>query len=103
MSHNGLKSLSEQIFRPDSPLQALARRAGAAAELTVALRGALPPDLATALRSASIADDGTLVVTTTSPVWASRLRFEADALLAACRVQHPATERIKVRVGPPKE
>jgi hypothetical protein len=68
-------------------------------DLAAALRSALPADLAAALRSASLADDGTLVVTTASPVWAARLRFHGETLLATCRARHPAVARVRIRVG----
>jgi hypothetical protein len=99
MSHNRPKSLSELVLRPGSPAQVLAERAAEAQDLAATLRQVLPPELAAVLRSASLAGDGTLVVTATSPAWASRLRFESDKLLAAGRALHPAVERLKVRVG----
>jgi hypothetical protein len=33
--------------------------------------------------------------------WASRLRFEAEALLACCRERYPEAQRVEVRVGRP--
>jgi len=46
------------------------------------IRGALPADLATHLREASV-ENGTLVLLTASPVWASRLRYAGPKLKAA--------------------
>jgi hypothetical protein len=72
-------------------------------ELAAAVREALPAELSAAVRSASIAEDGTLVVTTSSSLWANRLRFEADKMLAACRRLHPDAGRARIRVGVPAE
>lgn len=99
MSDKSPKPLSELIFRPGSPVGELARRAAGTEDLAAALRSALGGGLAAELRSASLRDDGTLVVIAASPAWAARLRFEAPALLAKCREQHPAATRVRVRVA----
>ena len=99
MSQKTPKSLAEQMFRPGSSLEALARRAGAAGDLTDRLRRRLPAELAAGLRSASVRDDGTLVLMTVSPAWAARLRFEGERLLSLCAGEQPAPTRLKVRVG----
>ena len=99
MSKNKPKSLSELIFRPGSALNDLARRAEASLDLAETLRAGLPREMSGELRSASLHDDGTLLVLAGSPAWAARLRFEGDALLARCRERHPQTKRIKVRVS----
>jgi hypothetical protein len=101
MSRKSPKSLSELIFRPGSALNELARQAEATVDLAAALRGAIAPALAAELRSASLHDDGTLVVMVTSSAWAARLRFEGEALLGRCRECHPATTRLEVRVASP--
>jgi hypothetical protein len=99
MSNKSPKSLSDLIFRPGSALHELARQAGATADLALVLRNGLTPELAGALRSASIHDDGTLVVLASSPAWAARLRFEEARLLALCADQRPPVNRLKVRVS----
>jgi hypothetical protein len=99
MSKNLPKSLSELIFQPGSALNRLAQEAEGKAELAATLRAGLPGALAEAVRSASVRDDGTLVVMTPSSAWAARLRFESTTLLAACRERHPQAQRVEVRVS----
>ena len=99
MSNKSPKSLSELIFQPGTPLNDLARRADAAAELANALRSALAPALAAELRSATLRSDGTLVVTAASSAWAARLRYEGEGLLERCRATHPEAQRLEVRVS----
>ena len=65
--------------------------------LTDALRAALPEELAAELLSVSIRDQE-LVLLCSSPAWASRLRFESDALLAAARQRGQVAARCRVRV-----
>ena len=48
--------------------------------LTAALRAALPPDVADNLLAANVRDDGEMVVICRSSAWASRIRFESEAL-----------------------
>jgi hypothetical protein len=97
MSKNPLRPLSEEILRPGSAINDLARRTEAMSELTAGLRAGLPPELAGSLRSAHVSDDGTLVVLASSSAWAARLRFEGPTLLVRCRASHPQVTRIKVR------
>ncbi len=99
MSRNTPKSLSELIFRPGSALNDLARQAEATVDLAAALRASLPPATAAALRSATLRDDGTLIVMVGSSAWAARLRFEGETLLACCRKRHPGVKRVEVRVS----
>ena len=47
--------------------------------------------------------DGALVVRTTAPEWAARLRFETERLLALSREVYPGTTSVKVRVAYPDE
>ena len=69
--------------------------------LTDRLRSSMAPDLAAHLTGTNLRDDGTLILLTTSPEWAARLRYEAARLLAHCREQFPATTRVRVRVTHP--
>ena len=57
-------------------------RPQATVDLAATLRAGLPPEMSAELRSASLHDDGTLVVMAASPAWAARLRFEGATLLA---------------------
>lgn len=49
------------------------------------LQKALPEDHATSIAAANIRDDGQLVILAKSSAWASRLRFETEALIEAAR------------------
>jgi hypothetical protein len=51
--------------------------------LTSALRAAMSPEMAENLLAASIREEDVLVAICSSSAWASRIRFEADTLLAA--------------------
>ncbi len=99
MSRKSPKSLSELLFRPGSALGELARQAAATEDLAATLRASLAPELAVELRSAALRDDGTLVILASSPAWATRLRFEAEALLAKCRERNPGAARVRIRVA----
>lgn len=91
-----------EVFRsPGSALGGLARAAAGRVELLDLLRGRLPADLQACLVGCNVRDDGTLVLTTASPAWAARLRFEAPGLLACCRERFPATARVRVRSATP--
>ena len=98
MSKKAPKSLSELIGTPGGELAALAAQARARLDLADDLRKILPPDLRPALTGCNLRSDGTLVVTTDSPAWAARLRFESEGLLRACQGRFPETARVRVRV-----
>lgn len=51
--------------------------------LTAALQAAVAAEMGENLLAANVRDDGELVVICSSSAWASRLRFEEGALLAA--------------------
>lgn len=84
---------------PGSPLGNLARAASSQLELANCVRQQLPVELASAVAACNLRPDGTLVVTAASPEWASRLRFEADGILSACRPNWPEAARVRFRVG----
>ena len=96
-SRSGPRGLGE-LLAPGSPLGTLARAASSRLELADCVRQQLPPDLAAAVAACNLRPDGTLMVTAASPEWASRLRFEADGILAACRPQWPEAARVRFRV-----
>ena len=54
-------------------------------ELTEALRGGLPPDLAEHLVAAATRDNGELVVVGSTSAWAGRLRFETERIMASAK------------------
>ena len=97
-SRNGPRALGE-LFGANTALSALARAAGSRVDLADQIRGQLPPTLAAAVTACNLRPDGTLVVTTSSSEWAARLRFEAESVLAGCRVDWPAAARVRFRVG----
>ena len=83
----------------DESLATIVRRAQDMGELTSALVRALPAEEGAAILAANVREDGELVVLCRSSAWASRLRFCADALLAAARAQGVEASRCSVRVS----
>jgi hypothetical protein len=94
------KSL-ENLLNPrkDGDLADLVRRARDMGELATALAAAVPPEEGAAIVAANFREDGELVVLCRSSAWASRLRFAADALLAAARTTGAEVTRCTVRVA----
>ena len=92
--------LAELMRTGQGALGRLADRAQARCDLTELLRQALTPDTAPALLGANLREDGTLVVTASSPAWASRLRFESAQLLEQAQQRLPEARRVRVRVLP---
>jgi hypothetical protein len=88
-----------ELLAGNSALGALAKAASSRLDLADTVRQQLPADLAAAITACNLRPDGTLMVTAASPEWASRLRFEADGILAGCRPLWPAAARVKFRVG----
>lgn len=80
-------------------LDKLIRTARDMDSLTGALQSALDPDIADHLLAANVRDDGELVVICRSSAWASRIRFEADALLAAAANAGFDADSIRVSVS----
>lgn len=68
-------------------------------ELTTALRATLPAELAQSLVAANLRDDGELVLICTTSAWASRLRYEAEALVAVARRLGFMADRARVTVS----
>lgn len=94
------KSL-ENLLNPskDGDLANIVRRARDMGELAAALARVLPPDEGASIIAANVRDDGELVVLCRSSAWASRLRFAADAMLAAARARGADVSRCNVRVA----
>jgi len=99
MSKDEAKSLSQLIGAANSSLGNLAEEARKRANLTDHLRENLPAPLGEGLVHCDIRDDGTLIVATTSPEWANRLRFEEHQLRALCKDFGVKTTAIKIRVA----
>ncbi len=97
------KSLEDLLnLKDNGELGRALRRSQEIGRLTSALADALPDELGASILSASVADDGTLNVKTTSSAWASRLRFEAERLLEASHAAGSPASAVKVRVGRPE-
>jgi len=76
----------------------LVKRAREMGELTQVLCGGLPDEYAGAIVAANLREDGDLVIIAASSAWASRLRYEADALLAAAREAGLSPSACRIRV-----
>ena len=96
MPRNELKNLLN--FKSDNDLASIVRRAREMGELTQVLSDGLGGEFAGAVVAANLRDDGEMVVIAASPAWASRLRYETDALLEAARNAglEPTACRIRV-------
>ena len=93
------KSLSELLAGQDSPLGNLASKALLRENLGNHLRKQLPPALTAGFLHCNLRDDTTLIVITTSPEWASRLRFEKELFIRLCAEYGTTVTSVKVRVG----
>jgi len=93
------KSL-EKLLNPnnDGGLGDIIRHARDMGDLVQMLQKALPQDHAGAIAAANIRDDGELVILAASSAWASRLRYEVDALVAAARGSDTDVRTCTVRV-----
>jgi len=83
----------------DGDLGQIVKRAREMGELTHVLSKALPDEYAGAIVAANLREDGDLVVIASSSAWASRLRYETDALLAAARENGVSAKACRIRVA----
>jgi len=83
----------------DGDLGNLVRRAREMGELTDALARALPAEFGQAIVAANVREGGELVVIAATSAWASRLRYEADALLEAARSNGIEASSCRIRVS----
>jgi hypothetical protein len=97
MASNELKKLLNPNAGGD--LGDIVKRAQEMGELTHALCKGLPEEYAGAIIAANVRKDGDLVVIAASSAWASRLRYESDALLAAARDAGNQVTACRVRVS----
>lgn len=82
----------------DKPtLKRLEREICAQQNLLADVRQCLPADLAPHCSAAQLRD-GTLVLHSDSPVWATRLRYLAPQLRSVLIPEHPALREIKIRL-----
>ena len=95
-----IKSL-ENLLNPNDNggLGEIVRHARDMGELVGQLQQALPQEVGPQVLAANIRDDGELIVLTSSPAWAAKLRFEAVALLDAARKTGAKVESCTVRVS----
>ena len=87
------------LFGRDTALGALSQAASLRVTLWEVVREALDEPLREQVLACNLRADGTLMVTTASPAFASRLRFEADRMLEACRERFPGATRVRVRIS----
>ena len=83
----------------DGDLGDIVRRAREMGELTDVLARALPAEQRHGIVAANLRESGELVVIAATPAWASRLRYEADALLDAARESGVKAHTCRVRVS----
>ena len=67
--------------------------------LSVSLKAAVSPEMGENLLAANLREDGELVIICASSAWASRLRFEEEALLDAARSAGFDAARLRVSVS----
>ncbi len=83
----------------DGDLGQLIRRARNMGELTDRLILALPDEQAAGIVAANLRDNGELVVIVASSAWASRLRYETEALLEAAQSVGVKAHTCRIRVS----
>ena len=95
-----VKSL-ENLLNPndDGGLSDIVRHARDMGELVALLQSSIGADEAHSVIAANIRDDGELVVLASSPAWAAKLRFEAEALMTAARQSGAEVTSCTVRVN----
>jgi len=96
MASKELKNLLNPSTGGD--LGSIVKRARKMGELTHALCDGLPDDYAGAIIAANLRENGDLVVIAASSAWASRLRYETDALLTAARGAGLSPSSCRIRV-----
>jgi hypothetical protein len=96
MASDDLKNLLNSSANGE--LGDIVRRARKMGELTHVLCDGLPDEYAGAIVAANLREDGDLVIIVASSAWASRLRYETDALLAAAREAGLSPSACRIRV-----
>lgn len=91
----------ENLLNPsnDGGLADIVRHARDMGELVQWLQMSLSAEQAGSIVAANIRDDGELIVLVSSSAWASRLRFETEALMAAARRSGAKVSSCNVRVS----
>jgi hypothetical protein len=83
----------------DNGLGELIQHARDMGDLVQILQNSLPEEQRAAISAANIRDDGELVILASSSAWASRLRYEADSLLAIVQAAGKPASKCSVRVA----
>ncbi|MCH9695069.1 MAG: DUF721 domain-containing protein [Gammaproteobacteria bacterium] len=83
----------------DGELGNIIKRAKRLGELTEVIAASLPEDERAAVVAANVREDGELVVICASSAWASRLRYQADTMLAAAKDAGVSASACRVRVS----
>ena len=99
MVNRGPKSLSDVFEQPGGALTRLADEARRRSALADRVKAALPGELASQVLSCGLGEDGTVAVVTTSPEWASRLRFETMTILDAVRQTAANASQVRIKVN----
>ena len=95
-----LKSLENLLkTSQDKGLGDVIQHARDMGDLVQILQDSLPESQRNAISAANIRDDGELVILASSSAWASRLRYEADTLLAAAAAAGHSVSQCSVRVA----
>ena len=97
MTSKKLKNLLNPSI--DGDLGELISRARQMGELTEILASALPESDRIAIVAANVREDGELVVICASSAWASRLRYETEALLEAATRAGISANTCRIRVS----
>ena len=97
-----MKRLDSVLHTPDTDgLETLIRQAQHMDNLAHILRKSLDSALAAELSAVNVRQDGDLVVVCSSPAWAARMRYEADALMKTARAAGVDVSACRVRVAHP--
>lgn len=101
MNHPKSKSLTKWLHTPSDQLSPLLAQVRLLHRITGALRGLLDNPLAEHCQAANL-DGTTLVISTDSPAWAAKLRYQITSLLAQLQTRDdlPPIEQIRIRVQP---
>lgn len=92
----------QQLFVQNSVLKPLYEQVQRQRQVLAAVRKTLPPNMARHCNGAHL--DGTVLnLFTDSPVWVSKLRFQAPALLSKLRSRYPGIASIAIRCESPQK
>ena len=97
-----MKRLDTLLNTPaTSGLETLIQKAQNMDDLAHKLRKSLNPALAAELLAVNLRQEGELVVICSSPAWAARMRYEANALIKAAQLAGVEANECRFRVAHP--